>query len=61
MAESEKVCEHIHFPLQSGSDAVLRAMRRSYRRERYLAWLERDPRRHPGDRGVHRHHRGVPR
>ena len=41
MAESERVCEHIHFPLQSGSDAVLRAMQRSYRRERYLAWLER--------------------
>jgi tRNA-2-methylthio-N6-dimethylallyladenosine synthase len=39
MAESENVCEHIHFPLQSGSDAVLRAMRRSYRRDRYLAWL----------------------
>jgi tRNA-2-methylthio-N6-dimethylallyladenosine synthase len=41
MAESDKVCEHIHFPLQSGSDAVLRAMQRSYRRERYLEWLER--------------------
>ena len=41
MAECEKVCEHIHFPLQSGSDAVLKAMRRSYRRERYLGWLER--------------------
>ncbi len=41
MAECEKVCEHIHFPLQSGSDAVLKAMRRSYRRERYLDWLER--------------------
>ncbi|HYY08034.1 MAG TPA: tRNA (N6-isopentenyl adenosine(37)-C2)-methylthiotransferase MiaB [Actinomycetota bacterium] len=41
MAESEKVCEHIHFPLQSGSDAVLKAMQRSYRRERYLGWLER--------------------
>jgi tRNA-2-methylthio-N6-dimethylallyladenosine synthase len=41
MAESEKVCEHIHFPLQSGSDRVLRAMQRSYRRERYLGWLER--------------------
>jgi tRNA-2-methylthio-N6-dimethylallyladenosine synthase len=40
MAESEHVCEHIHFPLQSGSDAVLKAMRRSYRRERYLGWLE---------------------
>jgi tRNA-2-methylthio-N6-dimethylallyladenosine synthase len=41
MAACEKVCEHIHFPLQSGSDAVLKAMRRSYRRERYLGWLER--------------------
>ncbi len=40
MAESEKVCEHIHFPLQSGSDRVLKAMRRSYRRERYLGWLD---------------------
>ena len=41
MAESEKVCEHIHFPLQSGSDRILKAMQRSYRRERYLGWLER--------------------
>ncbi len=40
MAECQKVCEHIHFPLQSGSDDVLRAMRRSYRRDRYLAWLD---------------------
>ena len=41
IAETEAVCEHIHFPLQSGSDRVLRVMRRSYRAERYLAWLER--------------------
>ena len=41
MAEGDKVCEHIHFPLQSGSDRVLKAMQRSYRRERYLGWLER--------------------
>jgi tRNA-2-methylthio-N6-dimethylallyladenosine synthase len=41
MAETPAVCEHIHFPLQSGADDVLRRMRRSYRRERYLAWLER--------------------
>ena len=40
MAETPAVCEHIHFPLQSGSDEVLRRMRRSYRRERYLGWLE---------------------
>jgi tRNA-2-methylthio-N6-dimethylallyladenosine synthase len=41
MAESDKVCEHIHFPLQSGSDRVLKGMQRSYRRERYLDWLGR--------------------
>ena len=40
MAETPTVCEHIHFPLQSGSDRVLKAMQRSYRRERYLGWLE---------------------
>jgi tRNA-2-methylthio-N6-dimethylallyladenosine synthase len=41
MAETPAVCEHIHFPLQSGSDRVLQSMRRSYRRHRYLGWLER--------------------
>jgi len=41
MASSPVVCEHIHFPLQSGSNAVLRAMRRSYRAEIFLRWLER--------------------
>jgi len=41
MADCETVCEHIHFPLQSGSDRVLRMMQRSYRSDRYLGWLER--------------------
>jgi tRNA-2-methylthio-N6-dimethylallyladenosine synthase len=41
MATSEKVCEHIHFPLQSGSDRVLRLMNRSYRSDRYLSWVQR--------------------
>ena len=41
MAECENVCEHIHFPLQSGSDRVLGMMRRSYRAGRYLEWLDR--------------------
>ena len=35
------VCEHLHLPLQSGSDRVLRAMRRSYRSRRYLELVER--------------------
>ena len=41
IASSRVVCEHIHFPLQSGSDRLLARMRRSYRIERYLGWLER--------------------
>ncbi len=39
MAETASVCEHLHLPLQSGSDRVLSAMRRGYRAERYLARL----------------------
>ncbi len=35
-AELPALCEHIHLPLQSGSNAVLRQMRRTYTRERYL-------------------------
>ncbi|MCY3649621.1 MAG: radical SAM protein [Acidimicrobiaceae bacterium] len=39
MAEVPAVCEHLHLPLQSGSDAVLRAMQRGYTAERYLQRL----------------------
>ena len=36
MAECETVCEHIHLPLQSGSDRVLKRMKRAYDSKRYL-------------------------
>jgi tRNA-2-methylthio-N6-dimethylallyladenosine synthase len=35
MAECGAVCEHAHLPLQSGSSRILKAMRRTYNRERY--------------------------
>ncbi len=41
MADCAAVCEHIHLPLQSGSTRVLKAMRRTYSQERYLALVER--------------------
>ncbi|HYP43714.1 MAG TPA: tRNA (N6-isopentenyl adenosine(37)-C2)-methylthiotransferase MiaB [Propionibacteriaceae bacterium] len=40
MAETPNVMPQLHMPLQSGSDRVLKAMRRSYRSERYLQILE---------------------
>ena len=36
MAETASVCEHLHLPLQSGSDRILAAMHRGYTAERYL-------------------------
>jgi tRNA-2-methylthio-N6-dimethylallyladenosine synthase len=41
MAETPNVMPQLHMPLQSGSDTVLRRMRRSYRQARYLSILER--------------------
>src|SRR6478609_7877745 len=40
MAECAAVCEHVHLPLQSGSTRILKAMRRTYSRERYLALVD---------------------
>jgi tRNA-2-methylthio-N6-dimethylallyladenosine synthase len=40
MAECPAVCEHAHLPLQSGSSRVLKAMRRTYSRDRYLRLVD---------------------
>src|SRR6185312_668239 len=41
MAETPSVMPQLHMPLQSGSDRILKAMRRSYRSEKYLGILDR--------------------
>jgi tRNA-2-methylthio-N6-dimethylallyladenosine synthase len=41
MAQTHNVMPSLHMPLQSGSDRVLRAMRRSYRQDRYLGIIDR--------------------
>jgi tRNA-2-methylthio-N6-dimethylallyladenosine synthase len=41
MGECASVCEHVHLPLQSGSSRVLKRMRRTYDRERYLRLADR--------------------
>jgi len=40
MARRENVCNHLHLPLQSGSDRILRAMNRKYTVSRYLSLIE---------------------
>jgi len=40
MQQSSVVCEHLHLPVQSGSNRILKAMKRSYDREKYLGKLE---------------------
>ena len=41
MAQTDNVMPHLHMPLQSGSDTILQAMRRSYRADRYLGIIDR--------------------
>jgi tRNA-2-methylthio-N6-dimethylallyladenosine synthase len=41
MAETPNVMPQLHMPLQSGSNAMLKAMRRSYRQEKYLGIIDR--------------------
>lgn len=40
MAETDAVCEHLHFPLQAGSDRILAQMHRGYTGERFLEKLQ---------------------
>lgn len=51
MAETPAAMPHLHMPLQSGSDRILQAMRRSYRSERYLKIIE-DVRKAMPDAGI---------
>jgi tRNA-2-methylthio-N6-dimethylallyladenosine synthase len=48
MAETPAVCEHVHLPVQSGSNAVLKRMLRRYTRERYLEVVDQLRRAIPG-------------
>ena len=48
MAEEQKVCNHFHLPLQSGSNRILERMNRRYTREKYLEITEKLRRRVPG-------------
>ncbi len=41
MKNSEKICHHIHLPLQSGSSAILKRMNRKYTKEQYIALAEK--------------------
>lgn len=48
MASLSKVCEHLHLPVQSGSNKVLKAMNRGYTREEYLSKIQALRERIPG-------------
>ncbi len=40
VSSNSKMCRHIHMPLQSGSDRILKAMNRNYRRDKYLSIID---------------------
>lgn len=41
MSKSEKICRHLHLPVQAGSDRILQAMSRRYTKEQYLALVNK--------------------
>ncbi len=57
----EPLCEHLHLPVQSGSNRVLAAMNRVYTGEQYLQKVEKLRRRLPCNQPLHRPHRRLPR
>ncbi len=59
LADCSSVCEHLHLPVQSGSDAVLRRMGRQYTIEHYTERLTRIREAVPGHRDLDRHHRRL--
>jgi len=61
MARAEKVCEHVHLPVQAGSDRTLRRMGRRYTREQYPALGGENEGRHTGSCDHDGHHRRFPR
>ncbi|MBU5482819.1 tRNA (N6-isopentenyl adenosine(37)-C2)-methylthiotransferase MiaB [Clostridium sp. MSJ-11] len=48
ISECDKLCEHIHLPVQSGSAKILKKMNRSYDREQYLELVKKIKERIPG-------------
>ena len=57
---ARRVCEHLHLPLQSGSDRTLARMHRGYTADALPRTARGRARRDPRPRGHHRHHRRLP-
>ena len=56
MAESQKICHHLHLPLQSGSSRVLKEMNRRYDKEKYLELVDKIRKAIPGYFADNRYH-----
>ena len=56
-----QLCEHVHMPVQSGSNRILKAMHRAYTRERYLTLIAKLRAAQPAHFVHDRYHRRLPR